>query len=138
MSSFDGVPYTLKQYKEIEGLYLGPLNHDALLPSNIYKSYTHKYPDELEYKFYGVCDSPDQFMTSLGKVIQKLQQKFAVVFTIIRKIDQSSSGGWRWHKWGEYIGEKKPECEYLYDEDDSISEVYIYHIYEINEEKQDD
>jgi hypothetical protein len=45
------------------------------------------------------------------------------------KANQSHEGGWRWHKWGEYIGKYEPQYEYLYDEPE-IEKVYVYHIYE--------
>jgi len=78
----------------------------------------------------GVCDSPEQFMTAVGGALLDSPRKFCVSFTRIVKSEQDSSGGWRWHKWGEYIGTKSPKHEYLYDEDDSITEVYCYQVYE--------
>lgn len=82
------------------------------------------------YGEYGVCDSPEQFMQhELGKWIEASDRKFVVSFSRIQKATQSESGGWRWHKWGEYIGEHEPTCEYIYDEPE-IEEVYCYHVYE--------
>jgi hypothetical protein len=57
-------------------------------------------------------------------------RRFTLAFTRVRKRDQPDEGGWRWHKWGEYIGEKSPQYEYLYDEGNEIEEVYCYHVYE--------
>ena len=45
------------------------------------------------------------------------------------KADEPSSGGWRFRKWGEYIGKHEVTCEYIYDEPD-IDFVYCFHIYE--------
>jgi hypothetical protein len=74
---------------------------------------------------YGVCDSPTQFMASpTGKALEARPGQ------LLRK-DQPADGGWRWHKWGPYIGEQKREgYEYLYDEK-TIDEVYTYHLYEV-------
>jgi hypothetical protein len=105
-SSFDGVGAAWHEYPaiDVDGRFFGP---------------------------YGVCDSPDQFMAHpLGSFVTKSPRLFTVSFTLIAKSDQCEDGGWRWHKWGEYIGEKEPQCEYLYDEGPEITEVYCYHVYE--------
>lgn len=86
---------------------------------------------------YGVCDSPEQFMDhAIGQWLAASERKFTVSFTCVRKSEQPEIGGWRWHKWGEYIGKKKPRYEYLYDEGPEITEVYVYHVYECLDEKQ--
>ncbi len=82
---------------------------------------------------YGVCDSPEQFIRKFGKRLEKDERRFVVSFTLIRKTEQSPQGGWRWHKWGPYIGKGKPTTEYLYDEPE-VEEVYCYHIFEIGGE----
>lgn len=51
-------------------------------------------------------------------------------FVKMERCEQYPEGGWRWHKWGPYIGVQNPQCEYLYDEK-NIDVVYTYHIYEI-------
>lgn len=104
----------------------------------------HQYPDlgpdEQSFGCYGVCDSPTQFMAhAIGQWLAASDRKFVVSFTCIRKAEQPEDGGWRWHKWGEYIGEKDPQYEYLYDECPEITEVYVYHVYEcIDDSKCDD
>jgi hypothetical protein len=40
--------------------------------------------------------------------------------------------GWRYHKWGDYIGSQNPQSEYLYD-DTHIDAVWTFHIYELVE-----
>lgn len=49
------------------------------------------------------------------------------VLTRLLKSEESSDGGWRWHKWGEYIGTHKPQCEYLHDEPE-IEEVWVFDV----------
>ncbi len=88
-----------------------------------------------EYGSYGVCDSVDQFLRHpLGKWLVESERKFTVSFTKICKATEPKEGGWRWHKWGEYIGEFQPECEYLADESE-VEEVSCYHILEFIEGK---
>jgi hypothetical protein len=78
---------------------------------------------------YGVCDNHEQILTHIPEV-KESEQKFIISLTLIRKADQDENGGWRWHKWGEYIGTQNPQCEYIYDEP-TIEQVYVYHIYRI-------
>ena len=80
---------------------------------------------------YGVCDSIDQLLGLYD--FEADPRKFCISFCKIRKEDQSDCGGWRWHKWGPYVGEQTPSgCEYLYDEP-VIESVMVYHIYQILE-----
>jgi hypothetical protein len=55
--------------------------------------------------------------------------KFVISFTRVLKSNQPSAGGWRWHKWGPYMGTQNSQREYLHDEP-SISEIFCYHIME--------
>mgnify|MGYP000984510367 FL=1 len=43
--------------------------------------------------------------------------------------NKGKGGGWRWHKWGEYLGNGTPTCEHLDDEDEFNDGVYVYHMY---------
>lgn len=78
---------------------------------------------------YGVCDSPEQFMAKFGPALDALPSRYVVSFTVVRKDEQEPFGGWRWHKWGPYIGEKTPACEYLYDEGPEITQATCFHVY---------
>lgn len=77
---------------------------------------------------YGVCDSIEQFTARVVPKLQAAETQHVAFLTCIRKADQSPNGGWRWHKWGPYIGDHEPQCEYLYDEE-GIDEVYVYHFW---------
>lgn len=124
----NGVPQTIIN----DGIYL--IGHFSLDHNIVFKE---QYPELGEYEKshdlypYGVCDTIDQWKEIHNKLIDDKSRSFCVSFTEIVKKDQSSDGGWRWHKWGEYIGEKTPQCEYIYDEDDTIISVFVYHIYEL-------
>ena len=77
---------------------------------------------------YGVCDSLEQLLAKYPE-LEAPGREFVVTLHEVKKSEQSSDGGWRWHKWGEYIGTQNPTCEYLYDEP-NIDSVFVYHIYE--------
>ncbi len=83
---------------------------------------------------YGVCDSPAQFLEHYKGVIHSDLRYYCVAFTRLDRKDQSADGGWRWHKWGPYIGTQKPQHEYLYD-DTHIDTVWVYHVYELTKDE---
>lgn len=87
-----------------------------------------EYPTDIGINCYGVCDSVDQVLEQ-STIAHDPDRYFIVGLTEVRKQNQSPDGGWRWHKWGPYIGVHTPTTEYLYDEPD-IDVVYVYHIYE--------
>ena len=45
--------------------------------------------------------------------------------------NKGKGGGWRWRKWGPYIGVKTPTTEYL-DDEPEIDSVLVYHLYEVS------
>lgn len=77
---------------------------------------------------YGVCDNVEQLLAHYPE-LEMSERKFVVTMTSVKKSEQPGDGGWRWHKWGEYIGTQDPQYEYLYDEK-NIEEVFCFHIYE--------
>lgn len=133
-----------KAYIELEaGVYASNLNFHIFLDLPKDDSYfieykwTEKYqqnyfPDECIFDpkmpCYGVCDSVEQWKEHYKHLIENPKVKSFVAFTEIRKDEQPSDGGWRWHKWGRYIGNHKPQYEYLYDEKD-VESVLVYHVY---------
>lgn len=84
-------------------------------------------PSWLPIQEYGVCDTPEQAVQKLG--LRDLPERYVISFVRIRRDEQPADGGWRWHKWGDYIGDHEPQCEYLHDEPE-IEEVYTFHVYE--------
>lgn len=87
-----------------------------------------QYPDLGNAGPYGVCDDPSQVLNAIPELMDDTR-KFVVLFTRVVKSDQPRDGGWRWHKWGDYIGTKEPTTEYLHDEPE-IERVFCYHVYE--------
>ena len=67
----------------------------------------------------------------IDDLLNDSEDGFAVFFYKIEK--EPGEGGWRWHKWGPYIGKHDVQHEYLADEDLSdIGQefVYIFHLYQ--------
>lgn len=87
-----------------------------------------RYPDLPEVGSYGVCDSIENLLEK-APVLQQPGRDFVVTLTRVCKDDEPAEGGWRWHKWGPYIGAHEPQCEYIHDEP-VVEEVFCYHIYE--------
>ena len=84
---------------------------------------------------YGVADSIDQLKEYFKEEIEDAERKYFIEITPVfqDKENKGKSDGWRWHKWGEYIGKLDTQCEYLDDEDfgEDFEYVLCYHIYEV-------
>lgn len=78
---------------------------------------------------YGVADSIDQIKAKYKEVIDS-PALIVISVTEMNRSEQSESDGWRWHKWGEYIGTQDPQMEYLYDEP-VIEQVFVFHVYSV-------
>ncbi len=78
---------------------------------------------------YGVCDNYQQVLDRIPHLIDS-DEKFCVILTPVEKDAEPEEGGWRWSKWGEYIGNQKSSAEYLYNEP-FIDLVFVYHIYRV-------
>jgi len=90
----------------------------------------NEYPNLGEHGPYGVCDGPENLL-KVVTVLSDPKREFVAMLTPVTR-DKSNAGlggGWRWHKWGAYIGDKTPTTEYL-DDEPEIDKVYCYHIYE--------
>ena len=95
--------------------------------------FKHQYPtlatiDDDYFGSYGVCDNYQQVLDKCS-MLTTSEREFVLFVTAVHKADQYEEGGWRWHKWGEYIGTQTTTCEYLYDEP-LVDMVYVYHITE--------
>ncbi|AFU87394.1 hypothetical protein CcrMagneto_gp224 [Caulobacter virus Magneto] len=79
---------------------------------------------------YGVCDSSEQLLACIPDLIDDPDTPYFISMVEVRREHQPASGGWRYHKWGPYIGEHQNRSEYLYD-DTHIEAVYTFHIYTV-------
>jgi len=84
---------------------------------------------------YGVADSIVQIKEFYKDEVEDPNTKYAFALTPVYQ-DKSNKGkgdGWRWHKWGAYIGKLNPQCEYLDDEEfgSDFKYVIVFQIYKI-------
>ncbi len=95
--------------------------------------YNQAYFDLGPYGSYGVCDGPQQLMSRMGDLILSDPRPFVVLFDHVTKDPDNIGigGGWRWHKWGDYIGNGSPTCEHLDDEKEFPDGVWVYHVYDV-------
>jgi hypothetical protein len=101
------------------------------------------YEEKINYKSpiywwnYGVADNASQVLDYYEFLYKRYKdymedKKFVILLTpIIRKLEPEY-GGWRWHKWGQYIGKFESKCEYIHDET-GIDYVYCFSIIEVEE-----
>lgn len=82
----------------------------------------------------GVADNLGQIKNYFKNVIGNPDVNFVIAFTCIKKENQPKEGGWRWCKWGDYIGDKTPKYEYLADEPE-IEEVLVFEGYFLKSKK---
>lgn len=65
---------------------------------------------------YGVADNIEQIKKLYGPVIDNEKCQAVISVCEVDKANEPERGGWRWHKWGEYIGTHEITCEYIKDE----------------------
>lgn len=84
---------------------------------------------------YGVADNLEQIKEYFKEAIDAVDRKFFITISPIfqDRENKGNGGGWRWHKWGPYIGKLNPQCEYLDDEDfgDAFECIFCFHLYEV-------
>lgn len=119
------------------------LVEDAMIPDNVFVTSTnfHLDIDSLtDYKipsfmvandYYCVCDNASQAVERYESLLEEkwldANRTYLLTLAPIFREFQEEQGGWRYYKWGEYIGVQEPYCEYLYD-DKHIDLVYSFHI----------
>lgn len=126
LASVNGVSKDRKVVIHSEGIYENP--HYCFNPESWLEALGVSIKDH--YVDYGVSDNHLQILDKYKNLVNDPDRKYVVMLTKVSKSDQPSQGGWRWHKWGEYIGTHEITTEYLKDEPE-VEEVYCYHIYEL-------
>lgn len=133
-----------------KGCYWTSLNPENLIDhATAYETYKHWPASSLAY---GVSDNATQVFEHLQQTLEtyltkdsshpffirgKRLYKFLTTnhnavymlgcHPVFNHHDNTSSG-WRWHKWGPYLGKHTPQCEYL-NEEKNIDYVLIWHLY---------
>jgi len=88
----------------------------------------------LDEDYYGVADNTDQIREHFKEHIADPTALYVIDATPVNR-DLSEKGqrsGWRWHKWGPYIGTQTPTTEYL-DDEPEIESVIVFHLYRIKD-----
>lgn len=147
---------------DITGIYMSDLNghYDIEGLTNFNEVDEFELIDK--YKFFpmsGVSDNALQVKNYLNKIINiylngtskdeyffegqglfnliknEPNYQFILLLTpIINNHDKSLWGGWRWHKWGEYIGKHTPQYEYL-DHEYGIDYVLVWKLCPVERNK---
>lgn len=119
--------YTKETATDFRGFYVGPTEID-LEWCNEYevdreREYARDFTnpkDPLDYiSTYGVADNIAQIQEYVKEQEAKGYDFGKCVINIrpILRKHEPAQGGWRWHKWGSYIGNFKHCCEYIHDEE---------------------
>lgn len=122
---------------DFDGVYVCKLNSNHTIEALTDYRETKNFDSPIYWYNYGVCDNASQVLDYYDSLYKQHEdymtdKKFVILLTPVFKEDQPESDGWRWHKWGQYIGKYEPKCEYLYDEK-GIDYVYCFTILEIEE-----
>ncbi len=83
---------------------------------------------------YGVADNLKQVIKYLRPWVAHPERRFFITLSPIFQEKEYPNEGWRWHKWGPYVGRLKNRREYLNDEDfgpDFQGYVIVFHLYEL-------
>jgi hypothetical protein len=84
---------------------------------------------------YGVADNIEQIKKYYQEEIDDTNNKFIITVSpeYQKKENKGKGGGWRWSKWGKYIGELDSKCEYLDDEDfgDDFEYILVFTLYKV-------
>ena len=123
---------------DLHGVYVCGLNSEYTLERITNYRKVEGFDSPIYWCNYGVADNASQvldyyenyLLTNYSDYMNG--RKFIITMTPIFKEDQPEYGGWRWHKWGQYIGDFTPQCEYLYNEQ-GIDYVWVFTILEIEE-----
>lgn len=129
----DCIPDTPDTITNFDGIYCRhPL--ELYLPYSNYKTREDSQfwlEDKYDRFFSGVCDNASQALEYLENLEKELNTDFGdcvLEMSLIYKAYQPKENGWRWHKWGPYIGIKNPQYEYIADEDESIKAVWCFQL----------
>lgn len=137
--NFEYVPQDDKSLKQEKGIYqcAFDFNFSELEFEELQKlSWDDRYKifPNFEKQTYGVADNIEQIKEYYEEEISDKIKKYAICVTPVLQKHQSEKDGWRWHKWGKYIGKLNPQCEYLYDEDfgEDFKYILTFTLYKIN------
>lgn len=121
--------------KDFTGVYISDLNASITIEHlTDYKDVKNCH-SPIYWKSYGVADNASQVLDYYDSICKEHSEyvkdkEFIIILTPIFRTNQPKEDGWRWHKWGQYIGKFEHKCEYLYDEE-NIDFVLCFKIVEV-------
>lgn len=124
---------------DFNGVYVCHLNANYDLEHMTDYEEVKNFDSPIYWNNYGVADNASQVLDYYDSLCMQHQEymnnrKFIIMLTPIFKEDQFEHNGWKWHKWGRYIGKFNLQHEYLYDES-GIDYVYCFSILEVKESR---
>ena len=135
----DGYIVIEDDYRDsFDGVYMCGLNANYDIEEITDYKEKRNFDSPFYFCNYGVCDNASQALDYYDDLYKQYEdcmkdKSFVVLLVPMFREDQPECGGWRWHKWGPYIGKFKSKCEYLYDEK-GIDYVFCFHIYEVEKD----
>lgn len=124
--------FSFEEFEELKSLSYSD-EYQSMVYEWKYLENGTKFPLHMESQ-YGVADNIEQIKKHYRQWIEKSDWVITITLVFQHKENKGKGGGWRWHKWGEYIGNLNPQYEYLDDEEfgeDFQGYVLCYHIYPI-------
>lgn len=144
--NFDYIPQYKDVWKQGIGIYQCMCNFNFCEEEFLEKlnrwGYNKRNPmtgnfEEEYIEPYGVADNINQIKGLYKKQIECPNTKWVISLTpVFQDLEnKGKGGGWRWHKWGKYIGELDPKCEYLDDEDfgEDFKHIICFRLYKVEE-----
>lgn len=125
-----------KDYREdFTGVYITDLYASRVIEHLTDYKPVENYHSPIYWKSYGVADNASQVLDYYDSICKEHSEyvedkEFIIILTPMFRNKQPEIGGWRWHKWGPYIGEFEHKCEYLYNEE-GIDYVLCFKIVEV-------
>ena len=121
-------------WRPMKGIYEGPFSD----PNFMYLLYDEfiKIDRQPIFEAYGVADNIEQILNYHKEEFIDTPEKYILFYTKIYQHKENAGewGGWRWHKWGPYIGNLNPQCEYLDDEEfgeDFPGYILVYEFFKV-------
>lgn len=139
--NFGYVPQSDPQWIKETGIYISrfPFNFPETEFEELQKlTWDDRYKIFPNYEkiTYGVADNVEQIKEYYKEEISDENDKYVIALTPVwqEREKRGTRFGWRWHKWGKYIGKLNPQCEYLDDEDfgDDFEYVLVFILYKIH------
>ena len=111
---------------------------DQLQPVWKLEDYPLSNTGNYERADYGVADDVEQVLEYFKPEVDDPDKTYVIGLTKIQRDleNKGKGGGWRWHKWGSYIGTQEPTMEYL-DDEPEIESIVVFHLYQIIEEQDE-